>query len=116
MTKEPEDKYDDEEFLFPPENLTPVMELFKEEYKFLNQYTVEELCTKFKSINKLNSDGEYIISERIVNNMLDSLLSDELMELSKQGLLDISIDERGEFLFKLTDEGKKKANEILGNK
>jgi len=40
------------------------------------------------------------------DNMISGMIGDALAELNEQGLLEIHVDEDGEFLFSLNDKGR----------
>jgi len=40
------------------------------------------------------------------DHMISGMIGDALAELNKEGLLEIHVDEEGEFLFSLSDKGR----------
>lgn len=43
---------------------------------------------------------------------VEEMVNDSLEELSEKGLLEVSIDDNGEMLYKLSEEGKNKAKDL----
>lgn len=60
-------------------------------------------------------NGKIEFTEEEVQEAYMNLILDNVLEsMSKDGILQTSIDENGEFLFELTDDGKKLAEKMFG--
>lgn len=89
------------EYPFSPDNFEPIMERMREVSEFFFTHTVEDLIEKFKKFQRIDKDGNYVMSIKIIEKFSDYLVSETLNELVEKGLVDYYwSDEHQDFVFK----------------
>ena len=109
-----ESDYLNEDYIVEEYNLPVVFNKFKQDSKLFCDYPTEELCNIFKKLVNKNDDGTYPFSYEIIKKMEDYCLTETLVTLTKDGLVEpIWNDDDNDFRYALTDLGKKVADEMI---
>lgn len=96
-------------FSFPESELDRVLEKMKEDCGgLIETCELDELKSfwlKFAKINKIvDENNSYFLSEDIIHNFNDYIISETLVELQKKGLIETCWDEKeNDFVFKAKD-------------
>ena len=91
---------DSQEYSFTPDNMHPIMDRLRGMSNFFSAHTTEDLIEKFKKFQKINLDGKYVLSIKIIEKFSDYLVSDTLKELVDKDLIDYYwSDEYNDFVF-----------------
>jgi hypothetical protein len=93
------------EYSFSPDNFEPIMERMRGVSEFFFTHSVEDLIEKFKKFQRIDKDGNYVMSIKIIEKFSDYLVSETLNELVEKGLVDYYwSDEHQDFVFKTKED------------
>jgi hypothetical protein len=106
----------EERFVFPPENMFIVLDTMKECSDLLEKCETQDLCEIYAKLFPIK-DGVYELSDTHLKALCHAVFDKTSLELVDKGLLELMWnDEANEFAFRLTEYGKRVAeNEKTSN-
>ncbi len=95
----------DDLYEFDRSNIGEVLGSFADANPFMSSIPLDELCEEYEKLYPPSGDI-FLINHAMINGLVDHFVCKELDQLSRKGLIDVSVDEDGEFVFKTTQKGR----------